>query len=211
MALASFHTSRTALVSCLLLWGPPILAQSAPAWRDPPSRPDHIEASERSAPVRSTQTLRLMASARNETSRREAAARDLAFRYLKLWSAPKQVTLASASSFYGPTVRFHGRTRTLASVIAEKRRFMGRWPHRTYRHRPETTQVLCERRSAHCTVRSSFDFTATNARQGRRSLGLGEHELVVSFSSGRPMIVAEDSRVVIRGHGNMTPLLREGL
>ncbi len=211
MAWASFHTSRTALASYLLLWGSPTLAQPEPAWVDPPSHSNSIGASETSAPARSIQTLRPMAPARHQSSTREEAARDLAFRYLSLWSAPQRVTLASASSFYGSTLRFHGRSRTLASVIAEKRRFAARWPHRTYRHRPETTQVACEGSGARCTVRSSFDFEATNPRQDRRSLGIGEHDLVVSFASGRPVIEAEDSRVIIRGQGNMTSLLGEGL
>jgi hypothetical protein len=106
-------------------------------------------------------------------------------------------------------VRFHGEKRTLASVLAEKRRFAARWPHRTYRHRPETTQVTCEERAKRCTVHSSFDFTATHPRQNRRAEGIGEHQLVVSFATGRPMIETEDSRVIIRGHGNMTGLLNE--
>jgi hypothetical protein len=139
----------------------------------------------------------------------ELAARDLAFRYLDLWSVPKEVTLASASSLYAPIVRFHGQRRTLASVVAEKRRFAQRWPDRTYRHRPETTQVQCEYDGLRCMVRSSFDFTAASSQLDRRSLGIGEHELVVSFTRGMPMIVSEDSRVIIRGRGNMTQFLRE--
>ncbi len=139
----------------------------------------------------------------------EQAARDLAFRYLDFWSAPKQVTLSSASSFYAPQVIFHGQKRTLAAVVAEKQRFAQRWPNRTYRHRPETTQVHCETDVALCTVRSSFDFEATNTQKGQQSRGLGEHELVIAFASGEPRIVAENSQVIIRGQGNMTELLGE--
>jgi hypothetical protein len=94
-------------------------------------------------------------------------------------------------------------------VVAEKRRFAKRWPNRTYRHRPETTQVVCDDGGASCTVRSSFDFRSNNTNQQRESIGLGEHELVVSFATGSPLIVSENSRVVIRGQGNLTPLLKE--
>ena len=141
----------------------------------------------------------------------EQAARDLAFKYLDLWSAPKQVTLASAASFYAPHVTFHGQRRTLRAVVAEKRRFAQRWPSRVYRHRPETTFVLCEADAARCTVRSSFDFEARNPGSGRRAQGVGEHELVMIFANGKPVIAAEDSAVVIRGHGNMTEMLKENL
>jgi hypothetical protein len=140
----------------------------------------------------------------------EEAARQLAITYLHLWSAPNRVTLASASSFYGPIVTFHGRRRTLNSVLAEKRRFAKRWPDRIYHYRPQTTQVTCEPGRVRCTVLSTFEFSAGNSQRGRRSLGIGEHELVVSFSNARPVITSEDSRVVIRGRGNMSALLRAG-
>jgi hypothetical protein len=84
-------------------------------------------------------------------------------------------------------------------VLAEKRRFAARWPQRTYRYRPETTMVACESGGARCTVWAIFDFSAASSDQDRHSLGIGEHELVVSLSSGRPVIVSETSRVLHRG------------
>jgi hypothetical protein len=131
--------------------------------------------------------------------RKQQAARDLAYTYLDHWSAPNRVALASAPSFYGSSLIFHGRTRSLASVMAEKRRFAERWPDRTYRYRPETTQVLCESGGARCTVRSLFNFSAAGRDPVRRSAGTGDHELVVSFSGSRPVIVSENSRVLRRG------------
>jgi hypothetical protein len=130
---------------------------------------------------------------------RERAARDLAFAYLDHWSGTNVLTLASASAFYAPNVLFHGERRSLASVMAEKRRFAERWPDRSYSYRPETTQVACEAQRAMCTVWSIFDFSAANPGNGRRSRGIGDHELVVSFSSDKPVIVSESSRVLRRG------------
>jgi hypothetical protein len=168
----------------VLLWLPSTLAQA-----NPERARDHVAGWEKAAPH---------------------VARKLASAYLDVWSAPNQVALSSVSSFYGSTVRFHGRTITLGSMLAEKRRFAERWPYRTYRHRPETTQVSCEAGRTRCTVWSIFDFSAANDR-GRRSRGIGEHELVVSLSSGRPIIVSENSHVVLHGRGNMTSLLKEEL
>jgi hypothetical protein len=202
----SLRGTRLALISCLILSGPPALAQASPVWVDPPSGSDDPAAPGPAAPLRFAQPPLQTASVS-----REQAARDLAYAYLALWSAPNRVTLASASSFYGPTVTFHGTTRTIGSVLAEKRRFAERWPDRNYRHRPETTQVACEGDGDRCTVRSSFDFDAGNPRQRQRALGIGEHELVVSFASGTPVIESENSRVIRRGHGNMTWLLRAGV
>jgi hypothetical protein len=130
---------------------------------------------------------------------REKAARDLAFTYLSVWSAPNRVALASAPSFYGPTLTFHRQVRTIRSILAEKRRFAERWPDRRYRYRPATTRVSCQSRGTRCVVRSAFDFSASNPHRKQRSEGIGEHELVVSFSGSRPVIAAEDSRILRRG------------
>jgi hypothetical protein len=195
-------------VSGVLLCGSYALAQGAPGTARALSDLPKVEALDPTTPLEFARSSTSPATP-YEMVRREQAARDLAFKYLDLWSAPKQVTLASALSFYAPIVTFHGQRRTLASVVAEKRRFAQRWPNRTYRHRPETTQVHCEDDALRCTVRSSFDFTAATTQLDRSSLGIGEHELVVSFTRNRPVIVSEDSRVIIRGRGNMTQFLRQ--
>ena len=112
---------------------------------------------------------------------------------------PNPVALASAASFYEASVKFHGHPRTLASVLAEKRRFAERWPNRDYRYRPGTTAVGCDAHGPYCTVWAIFDFAATGPGGLRRSVGIGEHELVVSFAGNTPAIVAENSRVLRRG------------
>jgi hypothetical protein len=199
MPSATLHASRTALIACWLLWGPSALAQPEPVWLDPPGGPDETTQPEPSEPVDIVEPPLTTDWARTGATASAQAARHFAFTYLASWSAPNQVTLASASSFYGPTVKYHGRMRTRGSVLAEKRQFAQRWPDRTYRYRPETTQVACETSEARCTVRSIFDFAAANSRQGRRSRGIGDHELVVSFASGNPVIASETSRVLRRG------------
>ena len=191
--------SRAALFSCLLLWGASTVAQADPAWVDPPGDPSDIIAAEPAASPASDKPADQGASVSDQVTPEAQAARALAVDYLNLWSAPNRLTLAAASSFYGPTVMFHGRERTLGSVLAEKRRFTERWPQRSYQYRPETTMVACESDGSRCTVWAIFDFFAANDNQDRHSRGIGEHELVVSLSSGKPVIVAETSRVLQRG------------
>ncbi len=139
-----------------------------------------------------------MASGPNQPGDRARAAVKFASAYLDAWSSPNRVALVSTSAFYGPSVVFHGHERSYRSVFAEKQRFAERWPERTYRYRPEFTQVACEADGASCTVWSLFDFAAAD-HEGRRSRGLGEHELVVSFAGEKPIIVSETSRVLRRG------------
>lgn len=195
----SHRASRTALISCLLLWGPAAVAQTNPAWVDPVVRPGDIAAPDLAAPPEAAWPAAQGAWESDSNTLSAQAAQALAVDYLDLWSAPNRLTLATASSFYGSTVKFHGQERTLGSVVAEKRRFAERWPQRTYQYRPETTMVACESDRARCTVWAIFDFSAASPGRGQRSLGIGEHELVVSLSSGRPVIVSETSRVLHHG------------
>ncbi len=193
------RAASTVLLSCLLLWQGTSLAQAKPLWFAPPTRPGDIAMPEPAAPGKTAQLPVQGAQVSDRNILHAQAAQALAVDYLDLWSAPNRLTLAAASSFYGSSVTFHGRERTVGSVVAEKRRFAERWPKRTYRYRPGTTMVACESNGARCTVWAIFDFSASGYSQGRRSLGIGEHELVVSLSSGRPVIVSETSRVLHRG------------
>jgi hypothetical protein len=192
------RAARTAVISWMLLWGPTAVAQVNPTWIDPPTRPGDIAAPEAAPPGSARLATQDMWESDRNTLRAQAA-QALAVDYLDLWSAPNRLTLAAASSFYGSTVTFHGRERTIGSVLAEKRRFAERWPERTYQYRPETTIVACERDGTRCTVWAVFDFSAASSGRGQRSLGIGEHELVVSLSSGKPVIVSETSRVLQHG------------
>jgi hypothetical protein len=79
--------------------------------------------------------------------------------------------------------------------MGEKRRFVRRWPDRTYRLRPDTMQVACERSGQSCTVRSLFSFEADSPARSRRSEGTGTVEFVVDLSGDRPIIASETSIV----------------
>ena len=133
MMSVSVRVSRTALFSCMLLWGASTVAQANPAWVDPLGDLPDIAAAE---PGASTGSADQGASVSDQVTPEAQAARALAVDYLNLWSAPNRLTLAAASSFYGPTVMFHGHERTLGSVLAEKRRFTERWPQRSYQYGP---------------------------------------------------------------------------
>jgi hypothetical protein len=130
---------------------------------------------------------------------REEDARNLAQNYLSVWSASNYQTLQATPGFYGSEVRFHGRSMSTAALLAEKRRFVQRWPNRRYRYEPGAMGVRCNSAGTSCIVRSTFAFDASNAKLGRRSRGVGAHELVVNFAGNRPVIASENSRVLRRG------------
>ena len=132
-------------------------------------------------------------------STREEDARNLAHNYLRVWSSSNNQTLQATPNFYSSEIRFHGRLMSMAALLAEKRRFVQRWPDRRYRYEPGAMGVRCNSTGTSCIVRSTFAFDASNAKLGRRSRGVGAHELVVNFAGNRPVIVSENSRVLGRG------------
>lgn len=189
---------------------PPTVAMSEaaePTRESAPPPPSTIAMSEatqftrESAPSPSSTTDRVVQRSlpAREVSSREEAARNLAQNYLSVWSASNNQTLQATPGFYGSEVRFHGRSMSMAALLAEKRRFVQRWPNRRYRYEPGAMGVRCNSAGTSCIVRSTFAFDASNAKLGRRSRGVGAHELVVNFAGGRPVIVSENSRVLGRG------------
>ncbi|QRE75341.1 hypothetical protein [Methylobacterium aquaticum] len=126
------------------------------------------------------------------------ASQRLARDYLASISGPNGTTLAAAPGFYGSQVVFHGRSMSVASLMAEKRRFVQRWPDRRYRPRPDSLRTACNAGLAVCQVRATVDFSAFSPDRGVRSQGTVDLELAVSLAGARPVIIAETSRVVRR-------------
>ncbi len=127
------------------------------------------------------------------------AAQRLALDYLGFWSASNDDTLDGMPDFYGSRVEFHGRSMSARALFEEKRRFVRRWPERSYSPRGDTMRVSCAPAGEVCTVRTQFDFYAANPQTGRRSAGTGQLELVVALAGPNPVIVSERSQVVRRG------------
>ena len=126
------------------------------------------------------------------------AATRLTDTYLDSVSGSGDGMVAAAPRFYAERVQFHGRSLSLAALMAEKRRFVRRWPERRYEAQGGATQPACNAATATCIVRTTFDFRADNPARGARSQGVSELTLTISFAGPRPVIVAESSRVLRR-------------
>lgn len=135
------------------------------------------------------------------SGRQAGVAARLAAGYLALWSAPNGAALRGQLRFYGPVVRFHGRVMSAHALLAEKARFVRRWPERRYTPRPGTMRVACARAGQLCTVRTLFDYAAMSPLHAKRSQGTGRLQLEISFAGRQPVIVLETSRVVQRRTG----------
>ncbi len=130
-----------------------------------------------------------------------AAAEEFAAGYLRHWSAPNVATLEAMQAFYATDVVYHGRRMTMRAVLEEKRRFIQRWPVRNYEARPESMRTKCDGQGPVCMVRTAFDFRAASPQTGKVSQGSAILLLEISFATGRPLIVAENSLVTSRLRG----------
>jgi len=126
--------------------------------------------------------------------------------YLSYWSRSNAVDRESMETFYESSIEFYGRPASLESVMAEKRRFVQRWPVRDYTALPETVRTTCDPQGSLCRVTGKFSFTAADPRSGRSSRGTGLLTLEVAFDNGRPLIAAETSNVLSRGYRDMQDL-----
>jgi hypothetical protein len=192
---------REASAAALLvvLVAAPALGQAERSWVDPPMTAQPPRGAPAEAPANGAADVGKTAATAAVQPSREQAARQLAVDYLDFWSAPNALTLEVMPDFYGDRVAFHGRSMSTDAVMEEKRRFVRRWPVRSYTARIDTLRAACAPGAQTCTVKGLFDFTAISPERGRRSQGAADLELQVSFAGERPTIVAETSRVVARG------------
>jgi hypothetical protein len=151
------------------------------------------EASQRGIAVGSAASTEHAGGADASNPSRPSIARNFALSYLDFWSSPNPTTLHATPVFYSDRVVFHGRAMTSRQLVAEKRRFVRRWPERQYVPRRDAAKSTCT--GDVCKVRFAFDFSATSRARKAHSEGDGILELAIHFVGGRPYIVRESSRV----------------
>jgi len=189
------EVSAAALLGVLV--AAPALGQAERSWVEPPASAEGAAEAPADAPENEEADVETGGTLIQPS--REQAARQLAVDYLTLWSAPNELTLKVMPLFYGERVDFHGRSMSTKAVMAEKRRFVRRWPVRSYTARIDTLRSSCAPAAQICTVKGQFDFTAISPERGRRSQGAADLALQVSFAGERPRILAETTRIVTRG------------
>ena len=123
---------------------------------------------------------------------------DIANSYLRLWSSSNEAALADVHEIYAPRVKFFGRGMDRRSLAAEKKRFVRRWPVRTYTHRPGTMRVQCNPTTRACVVKSIIDWEAAAPQRRVVSRGASRFELGVDFSGSQPLVLYENGRVISR-------------
>lgn len=102
------------------------------------------------------------------------------------------------SETYADVVNYYGKRVSKATIIAEKRRFVERWPERNYQPRWVDTKINCRAKSKECTIEGVADFEANNSPRGRSASGTFRYSMEIKFIDDRTRIVAESSEVIER-------------
>ena len=125
----------------------------------------------------------------------EGRSATIAERYLAVWSASGELSVAGVPYVYGPRIKFYGRTLSQSALEAEKRRALRQWPVRRYAHRPGTLKVVCNVARQRCAATSTIDFSVANPRTGASRRGSAGFDLGISFAEARPVILYEGGTV----------------
>jgi hypothetical protein len=125
-------------------------------------------------------------------------ARELTKSYLQVWSSNGRAALADVEQVYGPIIVFYGQTFEQRHLAAEKRRFLRRWPVRSYALRPGTTRVQCSLGAQGCTVNAIVDWEVRAPARREVSRGSSHFKLGIDLSGPQPAVSSEGGRVITR-------------
>jgi hypothetical protein len=120
---------------------------------------------------------------------------------MAVWSDPKEQladVLDVVDLLYGQQVVYYGKTTNKKAVLADKRRFMQRWPERRYAVRPLTLKTTCDATRV-CAVSGIVDWSATNPATAAQARGSAKFYYRVLWSEeGAGTIIHEESKVLDR-------------
>jgi len=113
------------------------------------------------------------------------------------WSSPNAQALGALKGVYEGAVTYYDKVISREAVLDDKRRFVQRWPQRTYTIRPGTLIVQCGNDSLRCTVSGTTDWAA--AKDVQRSAGAANFYYVVDADEGGLLKIAEETSKVVHG------------
>ena len=132
--------------------------------------PNSPSPSTSSSPVPETRPTDLAVAARSEQRTREFI--DSLF---VAWSAPSLNVAGAFGSLYADQVKYYGKDFSRADVIADKQRFIERWPQRKYALTPGTLTVQCDG-GLTCTALGYADWETFNPITTAHARGTAQYQ-----------------------------------
>jgi len=127
----------------------------------------------------------------------EQAASDFIRNVVADWSSPNDRAMRAMEAIYESSVTYFGRVTPRQAVLDDKRRFIQRWPQRSYSIQPQTLVTRCDGWFSRCIISGMMDWTATNST--KRSTGVASFQYVVRRGQDGSMLIAEETSKVVTG------------
>ena len=148
-------------------------------------------------PVRSTPPTPPPPPPPMPTYSNEQAASDFIRNVVADWSSPNDRAMRAMEAIYESSVTYFGRVTPRQAVLDDKRRFIQRWPQRSYSIQPQTLVTRCDGWFSRCIISGMMDWTATNST--KRSTGVASFQYVVRRGQDGSMLIAEETSKVVTG------------
>jgi hypothetical protein len=124
--------------------------------------------------------------------------------YFETWShSDNAVALGALARFYSSSTKYGGKITSPESIVADKRKFIDRWPIRRFAIRPDETTIWCTARDVDpCFVKANVQWTIWPLDAGVGFSGISRYEFeILPTDRGErrlPKITGEDGYVLKR-------------
>jgi len=119
--------------------------------------------------------------------------------YFGYWSASNLAAMAFVDGAYADLVDFYGKPTQRQVIVDAKRKYVERWPERSYVVRPGSLRIACDGGSGVCLITGIVDWDCRSAERGAHSAGVSDFTLRVAFAaSGTGKILLEAGSVITR-------------
>ncbi|MEI4480655.1 MULTISPECIES: S1C family serine protease [unclassified Phyllobacterium] len=126
------------------------------------------------------------------TTAAETMAKDFIVSYHEALSSDNASALKFMQRAYSSSVSYYGKYLSKQAVLAEKQKFMERWPNRNYVVQPDSVTVVCSATSCH--LEALVDWQAGSP--ARKSTPSGVASIAIDWDSFSGMITSETSSVI---------------
>ncbi len=128
----------------------------------------------------------------------ESMARNFSMEYMRQSGANSTDLLNFARRVYAPSVMYFEDRLSNEQIVEIQRKFVARWPQRSYRPKLETQLIKCDDTALTCQITGQLDFSDSNPQKFKVSRGVADYELTVVFGREGPKIIEENGHVLSR-------------
>jgi uncharacterized caspase-like protein len=128
----------------------------------------------------------------------ESLAQEFLDNYVYQAQGSRSNVLDYVKQTFASEVDYYGERMSSQKVLEDQQNYLTKWPRRSYRVRPGTDHITCDKTRSSCLVWGEFDFDVSNPGTSESSAGVATFEFRVNFTSNGPKVVFENGNVISR-------------